>query len=179
MPTKSQHSDTTRRQFGVGIGACTVAVVVGSMASARGGGGDVQTQQAEKAREHRDRDRVQNPLGFTQTQFVNMSRSKLFELNMQRNAYVDGFSEEMSAHLFDMGVANLPGTKALLKRLRNVRRTPRRQDVLDQEVATARQNLDGFFGFAVQRKKREIYHEKVALWAQNPREGGLDLRYSG
>ncbi len=171
-----EHPDMTRRRFGTGLGVMVIGGAFGTMTNARGGGGDVRTQQAETAWDQGNQETMQKPRTFTQKEFANLSRSKLFELNRHRNACVDGFSQEMSAHLFDMGLANLPRTNALLKRLQTVRGRRPRQDLLDREVEAARQDLEGFRGFSVQRKKRRIYFDKVSIWAQNPDEGTLDRR---
>ena len=171
MRIDSDPFQPTRRQFAVAFGAAFVVASSGGVAHARGGGGDNirERQQREQSRAH----------GFTQQEFLGMSRTKFFEHSSNPNAVVDGFSRKMSNSLFKMGVANLPRTKALVLKLQDIRKPQQRLSALQDEMKYAQGEVDGFWGLSSQRKKREIYAKHVAIWVANPREGILNVLYSG
>lgn len=162
----------SRRQFIASGSALILAGFSGSTVHARGGGGDVVRDRQERARGNARR-------GITQRQFLNLSRSELFRNSKAQGVFIDGFSQEMSPNMFEMAVANLARTRALVKHLQTIPHIPKRQAVLNRELQLARQELEDFWGLASQKQKRKTYHEAVKAWTGNPREGALDFRYTG
>lgn len=172
MRTKTTRIALSRRLFVTALTAGTVAGMTGSAVQARGGGGDV-------VKDRQKRGRRSTPRGVTQKQFLSMSRSDLFRNAKLSDVSIDGFSQEMSVNMFEMAVANLARTRSLVRRLQDIPQTPKRQAALVREMQIAQEEFDGFWGLSSQRQKRKRYYEAVSEWVRNPREGALELRYTG
>ncbi len=172
MRKKFTHLAGSRRQFITSGTAFILAGMSGSSVQARGGGGDAVRDRQERTRSNARR-------GFTQQQFLAMSRSELFRNSRAQGIFINGFSQEMSVTMFEMAVANLARARSLVQRMQDIPQTPQRRSLLTREMQFAQQEFEEFWGLSSQKQKRKTYYETVSKWAGKPSEGALEFRYTG
>jgi len=171
----SNSGGLSRRYFTLAVASSGLCI---SGAIAKAGGGIDLTVSGEYNPQYDDEDDgPADEYGYSQSEYLQLSRNQMRDNISVSSAYVVGFSYAGSNHLFRMGYGNRRGTRGVFRALQEYDSVKMRRSYLRDERDDARAVYEAHSGSDAKRQQKQFYYMGVSYWHKHPKEGLLKLKY--